>query len=77
MLKKYAADNKVGPGWQFLTGKFSDIKIVCRKLGFYDLDPKVDSDRTQHAGVVRIGNYAYDNWRWHPRLVAINLGVEI
>ena len=61
VLKKYAADNKVGPGWQFLTGKFSDIKIVRRKLGFYYLDPKVDSDRTQHAGVVRIGNYAYDN----------------
>ena len=62
VLKKYAADNKVGPGWQFLTGKFSDIEIVRRKLGFYDLDPKVDADRTQHAGVVRIGNDAYDNW---------------
>jgi protein SCO1 len=62
VLKKYAADNKVGPGWQFLTGKFADIEIVRRKLGFYDLDPKVDADRTQHAGVVRIGNDAYDNW---------------
>ena len=62
VLKKYAADNQVGPGWQFLTGKFSDIEIVRKKLGFYDVDPKVDADRTQHAGVVRIGNDAYDNW---------------
>ena len=68
VLKKYAVDNKVGPGWQFLTGKFSDIEIVCRKLGFYDLDPKVDADRTQHAGVVRIGNDAYDNWMMAPAL---------
>ena len=62
VLKKYAVDNKVGPGWQILTGKFADIEIVRRKLGFYDLDPVVDADRTQHAGVVRIGNDAYDNW---------------
>ena len=62
VLKKYAVDNKVGLGWQFLTGKFSDIEIVRRKLGIYDLDPVVDADRTQHAGIVRIGNDAYDNW---------------
>lgn len=68
VLKKYAVDNKVGPGWQFLTGKFSDIEIVRRKLGFYDLDPVVDADRTQHAGVVRIGNDAYDNWMMAPAL---------
>ena len=68
VLKKYAADNKVGPGWQFLTGKFSDIEIVRRKLGFYDLDPVADADRTQHAGVVRIGNDAYNNWMMAPAL---------
>ena len=62
VLKKYAVDNKVGLGWQFLTGKFSDIEMVRRKLGIYDLDPVVDADRTQHAGIVRIGNDAYDNW---------------
>lgn len=68
VLKKYATDNKVGPGWQFLTGKFADIEIVRRKLGFYDIDPKVDADRTQHAGVVRIGNDAYDNWMMAPTI---------
>ena len=68
VLKKYAVDNKVGPGWQFLTGKFADIEIVRRKLGFYDQDPVVDADRTQHAGVVRIGNDAYNNWMMAPAL---------
>ena len=68
VLKKYAADNKAGFGWQFLTGKFSDIEIVRRKLGFYDQDPVVDADRTQHAGVVRIGNDAYGNWMMAPAL---------
>jgi protein SCO1/2 len=68
VLKKYAADNHVGPGWQFLTGKFADIEIVRKRLGFYDLDPVVDADRTQHAGVVRIGNDAYQNWMMAPAL---------
>jgi protein SCO1 len=68
VLKKYALDNKVGPGWQFLTGKFADIEIIRKKLGFYDLDPIVDADRTQHAGVVRIGHDAYDKWMMAPAL---------
>lgn len=68
MLKKYAVYNKIGPGWQFLKGKFSDIEIVRRKLDFYDLDPKVDANRTQHAGIVCIGHDAYDNWIMAPAL---------
>ncbi len=68
VLKKYALDNKVGPGWQFLTGKSADIEIIRKKLGFYDLDPKVDADITQHAGVVRIGHDAYDKWMMAPAL---------
>jgi protein SCO1 len=68
VLKKYALDHKAGPGWQFLTGKFADIEIIRKKLGFYDLDPVVDADRTQHAGVVRIGHDAYDKWMMAPAL---------
>jgi protein SCO1 len=68
VLKKYAEDHKTGPGWQFLTGKFSDIEIIRRKLGFYDMDPIVDANRSQHAGMVRIGSDAYDRWLMAPAL---------
>jgi protein SCO1 len=68
VLKQYAKDHKVGAGWQFLTGRSADIELIRRKLGFYDLDPVVDADKTQHAGVVRIGNDAYNNWMMAPAL---------
>ncbi len=68
VLKKYAEDHKTGAGWQFLTGKFSDIEIIRRKLGFYDMDPAVDANRSQHAGMVRIGSDAYDRWLMAPAL---------
>lgn len=71
VLNKYAKDHGTGPGWQFLTGRDSDIEVIRRKLGFYDLDPKVDADRSQHAGVVRVGNEAYDRWMMAPALGAV------
>jgi protein SCO1 len=68
VLNQYAKDHHIGTGWQFLTGKSADIELIRRKLGFYDLDPVVDADRTQHAGLVRIGNDAYNNWMMAPAL---------
>lgn len=68
VLKRYADQFGVGAGWEFLTGTQADIEIVRRKLGFYDLDPNVDKDITQHAGVVRIGYDAYDKWMMAPAL---------
>jgi protein SCO1 len=68
VLKNYADLHQAGPGWQFLTGKQADIDLIRRKLGFYDNDPKVDADITQHAGVVRIGHDAYDRWMMAPAL---------
>jgi protein SCO1/2 len=68
VLKKYADDNKTGAGWQFLTGNYADIEIIRRKLGFYDMDPIVDANRSQHAGVVRIGYDKYDRWMMAPAL---------
>src|SRR5262249_29802832 len=43
VLKEYAA--KYGAKWTFLTGKNQDITKLRRKLGLFDPDPKVDSDR--------------------------------
>ncbi len=68
VLSKYAEDHNTGAGWQFLTGKFSDIEIIRKKLGFYDMDPAVDANRSQHAGMVRIGNDAYNRWMMAPAL---------
>jgi len=68
VLKKYAEDNQIGQGWQFLTGNYDDIEIIRRKLGFYDHDPVVDKDRTAHAGVVRIGSDVYQRWMMAPAL---------
>jgi protein SCO1 len=68
VLNKYAKDHKTGAGWQFLTGKFADIEIIRRKLGFYDMDPLVDANRSQHAGMVRIGSDAYNHWLMAPAL---------
>ena len=68
VLNDYAKKHKTGPGWQFLTGKYADIEVIRRSLGFYDVNPIVDADRTQHAGVVRIGHDAYNRWMMAPAL---------
>ena len=33
--------------------KPADIELLRRSLGFYDPDPRVDADRSQHTGMVR------------------------
>ncbi len=68
VLKEYVEDRDIGPGWLFLTGKRADLEVIRRKLGFFDRDPRVDRDRSQHTGMVRIGNDAYDRWHMTPAL---------
>ena len=70
ILKAYAEGFGVKPGWQFLTGAPSDIEALRFALGFYDQDPLVDADRTQHANMIRIGNAAYDRWTMSPGLAS-------
>ena len=67
-LKAYADLFGVKPGWRFLTGTPHDTESVRRSLGFYDLDPQVDADLSQHTGMLRIGNDAYDRWIMVPAL---------
>ena len=67
-LKEYADMHHVKPGWLFLTGARADIETLRYKLGFYDNDPEVDADRSQHTGMVRIGNEALDRWSMAPAL---------
>ncbi len=63
VLDAYAKAYGAGPGWYFLTGKQNDIEGLRRKLGVYDLDPVVDADRTQHAGIFVLGNEPRGRWK--------------
>jgi protein SCO1/2 len=60
VLKAYAAKYHVGPGWLFLTGKPSDIKLISRRLGLDKLPNGNDPDG--HTPSLLIGNEATGIW---------------
>src|SRR5713226_6407452 len=62
MLKEYAKEYGVGPGWTFLTGKPDDILLLRRSLGFTYDDPKQDADRNNHIGMIQIGDEPLMRW---------------
>jgi protein SCO1/2 len=62
ILKAYAEQHHVGPGWWFLTGAPEDIELLRYRLGFYDPDPLIDGNKTRHTGMVRIGNDRINRW---------------
>ena len=68
VLRAYAADHGVRPGWLFLTGTPADVETLRRSLGFVDPDPALDADTSQHIGVVLYGNDALDRWAACPAL---------
>jgi protein SCO1/2 len=65
-LKAYVHERQLGPGWTFLTGHPGDLELVRRRLGFSDLDPKTDADKSSHTGIVRYGNEALMLWAAFP-----------
>jgi len=62
-LKKFAEDYQVKPGWYFLTGKYEEIERLRRKLGAYHPNPKLDADKSRHAGLVVYGDEPTGRWR--------------
>jgi protein SCO1/2 len=68
VLKKFAEKFQIGPGWSFLTGKYADLEMLRRKLGFVDPDPKVDKDRTNHIGTIEYGNEPLMLWSACPSM---------
>lgn len=62
-LREYRQVRGVAPGWIFLTGRRDDIEFLRRRLGVYDLDPVIDTDPSQHAGIVILGNEPQGRWR--------------
>jgi protein SCO1 len=61
-LRAYMQRNSIGPGWTFLTGLEENLRTVKKSIGFTDADPAVEGDRTQHTGMIRIGNDRIDRW---------------
>jgi protein SCO1/2 len=69
-LKEYADMFQAKPGWTFLTGKPEDIELLRRSLGFTNLDPKLDRDKSQHIGNVRYGNEPLMLWGACPGMAS-------
>ena len=62
MLKDYADQWDVRPGWRFLTGEAKDIEQLRRALGFASDDPSYDRVKDNHTGLVRYGNDRLERW---------------
>jgi len=62
VLREARREYGAGPGWTFLTGSFDAVDEVRRSLGMYDPDPKVDADRSQHSGLLVLGNDPMGRW---------------
>ena len=57
-LKAYAAKFHVGPRWQFLTGRKSEIERLRRELGVFD----PENTTFEHMNVVTIGKEPTGQW---------------
>jgi protein SCO1/2 len=62
VLRAYAAGVGAGAGWRFLTGAAGDVELIRRYLGFFDPDPRIDADKSQHARMLLMGNDRLDRW---------------
>ncbi len=65
-----------GIEWHFLTGRGPDIDALRRSLNFFDLDPRVDSDISQHGTLLLFGNTRNDRWAALPAELREPLLVE-
>jgi protein SCO1/2 len=77
VLKAYAEQFKVGPGWQFLTGKPEDIKVVVKKLGLSRGSDSANKDG--HTASLMVGNEPTGQWMRNsavdnPQFLATTMG---
>jgi len=61
-LAQYARMHHVGKNWLFLTGKPDDIELLRHTLGYVDINPQVDRDKSRHSGILRYGNEPLALW---------------
>ncbi|MBS7660674.1 SCO family protein [Pseudomonas lalucatii] len=67
-LREYVRQQRLLPGWKFLTGAPDDIERLRYGLGFYDPDPEVDRNLATHTGMLRVGNDRNERWTMAPAL---------
>ena len=67
-LEAYVRQQRLLPGWKFLTGDPADITRLRYGLGFYDPDPEVDRNLATHTGMLRVGNDRNERWTMAPAL---------
>jgi protein SCO1 len=60
VLKAYAKNFNTGPGWQFLTGKPEDIKVIVKKLGLSRNSDGANKDG--HSASLMVGNEPMGQW---------------
>jgi protein SCO1/2 len=65
-LKEYAEMHRIKPGWELLTGEPDDVEQLRRSLGFTNLDPVLDRDKSQHIGNIRYGSEPLMQWTAIP-----------
>ena len=66
VLRAHAERLGAPAGWTFVTGRPDELDRVRRFFGLTDPDPAIDADRTQHAGLVLVGDVARDRWSSAP-----------
>ncbi len=81
VLKHYAEKFKVGPGWQFLTGRKEDIALLRQKLGLF-IKGVDDGQTKDHNLSLIIGNQSTGRWMKaspfeNPYVLADRLGKSL
>ena len=77
VLKEYAAKfGAGGPGWEFLTGKDEDIKLIAKMLGLSRTSDRANLDG--HTASLMVGNVDAGQWMRHsavdnPRFLAASM----
>lgn len=69
VLKEYREQHGIKEDWLFLTGDVREINQLRRNFGFYDYDPEIDADKSQHAALVAYGNDQTGTWGAAPALL--------
>jgi protein SCO1/2 len=70
VLRQFVEQQRIGPGWLFLTGTSEAVERLRYSLGFYDPDPELDANQSNHTGMLRIGNDKYRRWTMAPALAS-------
>lgn len=48
--------------WHFLNTSHDDLEALRHSLGFFEINPRLDRDITQHASLLLAGNPKSDRW---------------